>query len=217
VGTIFRTVVAVVAPLFVWSGLLSSGTAEAEPVPVADVTQAADTDDGWHLSAELTKMTVNSVPNMAATPLTREAFVTGKAIATIDGNGKIPVNSGNLILGVQLGCQLDLSQGGNVGISGDVGVGFGVGSGTGIAALGPSAYADIDPNASINLLPGTITTLGLGKKALKGRTGEITVHEAHIKVDGCGGNVSIRFFAYTEISTDNGDDSINTYGDILVL
>src|SRR4051794_6555548 len=79
VGTIFRTVVAVVAPLFVWSGLLSSGTAEAEPVPVADVTQAADTDDGWHLSAELTKMTVNSVPNMAATPLTREAFVTGKA------------------------------------------------------------------------------------------------------------------------------------------
>jgi hypothetical protein len=212
VRTILRTAVLVVSALF-----MCPGVASADPVPVADVTQAADTDDGWHLSSALTKMTVNAVPNMAATPLTKEAFVTGKAIAKIDGNGKIPVNSGNLILGVQLGCQLDLSQGGNVGLSGDIGVGFGIGSGTGIAALGPSAYADIDPNASINLLPGNITTLGLGKKALKGRTGEITVHDAHIKVDGCGGNVSIRFFAYAEISTDNGDDSVNTYGDILIL
>ena len=30
-------------------------------------------------------MTINSVPNMAATAFTREGFVTGKAAATIDG------------------------------------------------------------------------------------------------------------------------------------
>lgn len=83
--------------------------------------------------------------------------------------------TGELILGVQLGCQVDLSQGGN------------------------------------------ITTMGLGKKALKGTHGEITVHDAHVKVDGCGGPVVIRFFAYAGISTDNGDDSVNTYGDILPL
>lgn len=112
-GTISRTVVIAVSPLFV-----CCGTAAADPVPVADVTQSADTDDGWHLSATLTNMTINSVPNMAATALTKEAFVTGKAVAKIDGDGTIPVNSGSLVLGVQLGCQLDLSQGGNLGVSG---------------------------------------------------------------------------------------------------
>ena len=73
------------------------------------------------------------------------------------------------------------------------------------------------PSISVNILPGNITTMGLGKKALKGRNGEITVHDAHVKVDGCAGPVVMRFFAYAGISTDNGDDSVNTYGDILTL
>jgi hypothetical protein len=210
VGAIFRTVAVAVTPL-----CLCPGVAAADPIPVADVTQQAVTDDGWHLSATLTQMTINSVPNMAATPLTKEAFVTGKAVANIDGDGKIPVNTGNLLLGVQLGCQLDLSQGGNAGLSGDFGFGFGGGSTNILSNLGPNF--DISPNASINLLPGNINTLGLGRLALKGRTGEVTVHEAHVKVDGCGGPVSVRFFAYAQIATDNGNDSVNTYGDILVL
>jgi MspA len=196
VGRIFRTLVIVVAALFV-----GGGVAAADPIPIADVTRSADTDDGWRLSDRLTNMTINSVPNMAATPLTKEAFVTGKAVAKIDGNGNVPVNSGNLLLGIQLGCQLDLSQGGNVGISGDIGI----------------SNLDISPNASINLLPGNINTLGLGKLTLKGRTGEVTVHDAHVKVDGCSGVVSIRFFTYAQITTDNGTDSVNAYGDILIL
>jgi hypothetical protein len=211
VGTIFRTVVIAIAPVFV-----ACGMAAADPVPVDDATRSADTDDGWTLSATLTSMTINSVPNMAATPLTKEAFISGKAVAKIDGDGKVPVNSGNLLMGVQLGCQLDLSQGGNVGLSGNLGFSFGSGSGTGLlSTLGPTA--DIDPNASINLLPGNITTLGLGKLTLKGRTGEVTVHDAHVKVDGCSGVVAARFFAYAQITTDNGNDSVNTYGGILIL
>jgi hypothetical protein len=97
----------------------------------------------WHLTAALTRMTINSVPNMAAT-----AF-----------NG----------------------------------------------------------DASINLLPGTITNLGLGKKELKGRSGEIVVHDAHVNVDACGGQVSVRFFTTAMIDTDKSDDSVNAYGDILTL
>jgi hypothetical protein len=84
-----------------------------------------------------------------------------------------------------------------------------------LSALGPNA--SIDPSASINLLPGNINTLGLGKLVLKGRTGEVTVHDAHVKVDGCTGPVTVRFFAYAEITTDNGNDSVNTYGGIVNL
>jgi hypothetical protein len=201
---LFRSAVVAASLLLV----VGDGLARAAPLPMADVTQSAVTDDGWHVSASLSKMTVNSVPNMAATALTREGFVTGEASVTIDGNGKLPVTSGQLILGVQLGCQVDLSQGGNFTLGGDAGIGL---------DPGPNAYADIYPSVSINILPGNITTMGLGKKALKGRTGEITVHDAHVKVDGCGGPVVMRFFAYAEVSTDNGDDSVNTYGDILPL
>jgi hypothetical protein len=81
--------------------------------------------------------------------------------------------------------------------------------------LGPTA--DFGVNGSINLLPGNINTLGLAKLSLKGRSGEVTVNDAHVKVDGCSGQVSIRFFTYAQISTDNGNDSVNTYGDILIL
>ena len=186
----------------------------ADPLPVADVTQSADTDDGWHLSAALTRMTINSVPNMAATAFTREGFVTGKAAATIDGNGAVAVNSGRWCSvcswvsdrpqrgrerrrGRRHRDQPRL-QGGDL-----------------LSDIGP--FADLDGNVSINLLPGTITNVGLGKKALKGRTGEIVVHDAHVKVDACGGAVSIRFFASAMIDTDKSDDSVNAYGDILSL
>ena len=208
-----------VLPAAVGTGvlLLCAGIAHADPQPVADVMQSADTDDGWHLSAALSKMTINSVPNMAATGLTREGFVTGKASARIDGSGKAAVNAGEVILGVQLGCQVDLSQGGNFSIGGSLGIGLNLGPGNGIGALGPSPYADIDPSVSINVLPGNISTVGLGRWTLKGRSGEITVHDAHVKVDGCAGPVSIRFFAYAQIATDNGQDSVNTYGDIVNL
>jgi hypothetical protein len=190
--------------------------AAAEPLPVADVTQSADTDDGWHLSAALTRMTINSVPNMAATGFTREGFVTGKAAATIDGNGGVAVNSGTLVMGLQLGCQVDLSEGGSIGADAEAGFSPSFNNGGNLfSVIGPSA--DIEGNASINLLPGTITNLGLGKKELKGRTGEIVVHDAHVKIDGCGGQVSVRFFATAMIDTDKSDDSVNAYGDILTL
>jgi hypothetical protein len=195
---------------------LGDGVAAADPLPVADVTQSADTDDGWHLSAALTRMTINSVPNMAATAFTREGFVTGKAEATIAGNGAIPVNAGELVVGLQLGCQVDLSEGGSLSAGADAGINPGFSSGSNLlSVIGP--YAEINGNASINLLPGTITNLGLGKKELKGPTGEIVIHDAHVKVDACGGQVAVRFFASVVIETDKSDDSVNAYGDILTL
>ena len=214
-GTIVRTVAIVVTPLFV-----GCGVAAADPVPIADVTQSADTDDGWHLSATLTNQFINPVANMAATSFTKEAFVSGKAVANIDGNGTIPVNFGDLVFGVQLGCELDVSQGGNASLSSTVTGGntfFGSGTTLGNVLLNLIPTPDINPNASINLLPGNIKTLGLGTKKLKGRMGEITVHDAHVKVDGCTGIVAVRFFTYASISTDHGDDSVNTYGDILTI
>jgi MspA len=193
---------------------VSHAAAGADPVPVPDVTQSVDTDEGWHLSAMLSKMTINSVPNMAATPLTREGFVSGKAAASISGGGSSAVNSGTVIVGLQVGCQIDLSEGGSVGASPDLGSSPSTGSSL-LNDLGE--YSDDDDNLSLNILPGTIKNIGLGKKALKGRTGQIMVNNAHVKVDGCGGQVSVRFFTTATIDTDVSDDSVNAYGNILTL
>jgi hypothetical protein len=214
VGNLFKAGALVLALLPLCAGPVV-GSAAADPLPVADVTQSADTDDGWHLSTSLTNMTIDSVPNMAATAFTREGFVTGKAVANIDGNGDASVNSGMLVFGVQLGCQIDLSEGASLSGGGDAGIGLGIGNIVTNDTTGP--YADINGNVSVNLLPGTITNVGLGTKSLKGRIGEIFVHDAHVKVDACGGPVSIRMFATAKIDTDKSDDSVNTYGDILTL
>jgi hypothetical protein len=197
------------------TGGVGGPVAKAEPLPVADVAQSTNTEDGWHLGVGLTQMTINSVPNMAATAFTREGFVTGKAAATIGGSGSSAVNNGTLILGLQLGCQIDLSEGASVGGDAEIGVNPGFNSSNLFSAIGP--YADLEGNVSVNLLPGTITNVVLGKKSLKGRTGGITVHDAHVKVDACGGPVSIRFFSTVTIDTDKNDDSVNAYGDILQL
>lgn len=192
----------------VLAGLLllsATDVAAAEPVPLADVIRSAQTDDGWQLSTSLTQMTINSVPNMAATAFSREGFVTGKATATIDGEGQVPVNSGTLVLGVQLGCQVDLSSGLDLGLSNESDL------------ISARPFEDLLPYVSVTLKPGSITSLSLGRKSIKGRIGKIFVRDAHVKVDACGGPVSVRMFASATLYTDISDDSVNTYGDVVSL
>jgi hypothetical protein len=123
--------------------LMGGGVAAAEPLPLAEVSRSAVTHDGWQLTASLKNMTINSVPNFAATAFTREPFVSGEADASIDGNGTSPVNAGSLIVGLQVGCQIDLSSGGNLGV-------------------GQSAVP-FAPVITLKLLPGWITNVGLAE------------------------------------------------------
>lgn len=96
--------------------IMADGVATAEPLPLAHISRSVVTRDGWQLTASLKEMTINSVANFAATGFTREAFVSGEADASIDGNGSFPINDGSLIIGVQIGCQTDLRPGGEIGV-----------------------------------------------------------------------------------------------------
>ena len=127
------------------------------------------------------------------------------------------MNSGSLVIGVQLGCQVDLSEGGSLDVDADAGINPGFSNGGNLLnIIGP--YADIDGDVVDQPAARDHHAMsGLGKKELKGRTGEIVVHDAHVKVDGCGGQVAVRFFATAMIDTDKSDDSVNAYGDILTL
>ncbi|AQA01338.1 hypothetical protein BVC93_01595 [Mycobacterium sp. MS1601] len=189
------------------AGLIATtgtGVAQAERVLLPDVTQFSDTVDGWHFTVTLTELSVDAVPNLATSQFSKEGFVTAKATATVEGGGDLSVNSGYLVMGVQLGCQTDVSEGLELGIDPDLDT-FDFNSND-IIDL------NIFPEIGTKLKAGNITVVGLGAKSMKSSTATIAVRDAHVEVSECAGPVTIRVFASAKISTDSSDDSLNAYG-----
>ncbi|MEV4126790.1 MspA family porin [Nocardia sp. NPDC049707] len=192
----------------------TSATASADPV--ADKSRVVNTEDGWELRISKTAEDVQRVPNLAATPFTREGFVTLSAATDISGEGREAVNSGTLQLGYQIGCQADVSNGLSLGISAAIGPNamVTVAPSPGLA-VGGSALAL--PNMSTTIKPGTITSITLGTKALAESHGSISVDQVQIKIDACAGAVSLRSFAIVSTSTATADNSVAVYGDPIWL
>ncbi|MBF6175464.1 MspA family porin [Nocardia blacklockiae] len=193
---------------------MAAGPVSADPV--ADRSRAVGTEDGWEVRISKTGEDVYRVPNLAATPFTREGFVSLSATAEIGGEGRAAVNSGTMQLGYQIGCQADVSSGVTVGLSAAIGPNAMV---TVIPAPGVSvgASALALPNMSTTVKPGSVTTITLGTKALAGPHASISVDQVQIKIDACAGAVSLRSFAMVSISTDTADNSVAAYGDPIWL
>src|SRR5258707_2122868 len=83
-----------------------------------DKSRIRTTDDGWRVQVTKADEKLDRVSNLAASPFTREGFVSLKAITDISGHGRMPVNSGSLTVGYQVGCQTDVSNGLTAGLSG---------------------------------------------------------------------------------------------------
>jgi hypothetical protein len=201
---------------------VGGGVAAADPVDVAEVNRSVDTVDGYHLSASLTKMTINSVPNMAATAFTREGFITATVTATVDDNGNAPVNTVKLKLFAQVGCQIELTQGATLLFGTE-------GSGAAADLVAGNPAGRFSPGINVTLLPGYIQEILITEKEMKadlnhfsvkdlaGHQFEISVDDYEVKVDKCGGPVSVRLGATAYMSTDNSDKTVTLYGDILPL
>jgi hypothetical protein len=212
-----QTVVIVIALI-----LASGAQAAADPLPVPDASRSVDTVDGFHFSASLTNMTINSVPNMAATAFTRESFVSGTATASVDDNGTVPVNTVKLTLIAQVGCQVDMKAGGVLSLNGESS-----GSVTDITGLNP--LSRLDPGGNLNLLPGYIEEVPIVDKTiaaqlnhfdvkdLAGHQFQISADEFEVKVNRCAGPVTVRLVAQALMSTDNADKSVTVYSDIFSI
>ncbi|WP_369125104.1 MspA family porin [Nocardia otitidiscaviarum] len=115
---------------------MGSGSASAELVRSPDHVVTKLTVDGWIAEASLVNVVVNTVPNLAQSPWTREAFVDATAIGNITGLGSSGVKSGVLRSGLQLGCNTDVSSGLQTGSS---------------ASIGPNASVTISERPSVNV------------------------------------------------------------------
>lgn len=183
----------------------SIGVAQAEQMAVTDVIRTAATVDGWQVTLSMTEARVNAVPSMSAAPLSSEGYLSARVTLAIDGEGVRPVNSGQLVVGAQLGCQVDLSEGLDLGVDFDTDL------------FDDEALIGVNPDLGSTLHSGGITTVGLGAKTLKGRVATIFILDAHVQADQCGGAVTVRLFASASMSTDTSDDSLNAYGEVLPL
>lgn len=204
--------VAAMAVLFHAVGV-TAVPANAEPTPMAPQVYDKDTRDGWHLQIRIDNESINSVPNLAAATNSREGFVTVSGTATASG-GSSPITDSIFILGYQLGCQSDVSTGlqvggtGGIAPIGSIGIGGGAtGANLGIAS-GAAGFVQtvVQPGVIVDLPLANMTLSNNGKAMLD-------IDNIHIKADACGGDVTIRSYAYLRISTAEAHTEFAVYGD----
>ncbi|ORV85798.1 MspA family porin [Mycolicibacterium iranicum] len=188
--------------------------ASAEPVPMRPLSYDKVSRDGWQLNIRVENEVVNSIPNLANAQNSREGFVTASATATAVG-GANPITDSIFILGYQLGCQSDVSAGLQYGVTGGGGPSGAVGIGGGSPV---SASLGLDGGAAgfvqSVLQPGVIVDLPLSNMTLSPNgQAMIDIDNIHIKADACGGDVTIRSYAYLRISTDAAHTQFAIYGD----
>jgi hypothetical protein len=204
----------------VGSLVLLPGTAAADPVDMAPKYLSKQTRDGWNLSISIEAERINSVPNLAAATTSKEGFVTLSATATAQG-GESPMTDSLFITGYQLGCQTDVSSG--------LGVG-GAGAGGGNAGVDTNLTNPVEASDNVGVAgggagfvqttiqPGVIVEVPMMNMALSpdGRA-MLDLDNIHIKADACGGDVSIRSYAYLRVATALTHTGFAVYGDPLKI
>jgi hypothetical protein len=191
--------------------------ANAAPVPeppAAPIASASpgtlNTPDGWLLTVQARNESMEPVASLTNSPWSREYLVDGSFEGTVTGGGKTKLSGGTLEAGYQIGCgitQDDIESISTVtGIAG-IGIPFATGSIFPLI-LGAQAGNQI----KIDLKPGTINVVPVGKKSFKGTKSHVNITGYRIKVDGCAGQSFIRSYATFTSSTDNTDDVVSYYG-----
>jgi len=168
------------------------------------------TPDGWVLSVQAKNESMEPVASLTNSPWSREYLVDGSFEGTVTGKGKTKLSGGTLEAGYQIGCGI---------VQDDI---ESISTATGIAGIGlPFATGSIFPlvlgaqvgeQIKIDLKPGVINVVPVGKKSFKGTKAHVNITGYRIKIDGCAGQSFIRSFATFTSSTDNTDDVVTYYG-----
>jgi hypothetical protein len=191
-----------------------ANAAPAPAVPAAPIPSAAPgsltTPDGWVLSVVASNESIEPVASLTNSPWSREYLVDASFLGTVTGSGKTKLAGGSMEVGYQIGCgitQDDIESISTLGVTPGLGIPFL--SGTVFPfVLGLSATQQI----KIDLKPGVINVVPVGKKSFKGTKSKVTVTGFRIKIDGCAGQSFIRSYATLTSSTEDTDDVVTYLG-----
>jgi hypothetical protein len=131
--------------------------------------------------------------------------------ATFTGSGMGSAKGGNMEVGYQIGCAIEMDK---IKLNGQIGVGSNAASlgATGTLAFPTSLTFPITGQIEVEPRPGTITNVVVDKKTYKGNSTRVTVKDIHIKVDNCVGASSLRSYAILTSSNGDTDDVVAYYG-----
>jgi len=184
------------------------------PAPAAPMPSAAPgsltTPDGWVLAVSASNESIEPVASLTNSPWSREYLVDASFLGTVTGSGKTKLAGGSMEVGYQIGCGITQDDIESIS-TGGVTPGFGLPfiSGTIFPiVLGLQATEQI----KIDLKPGVINIVPVGKKSFKGTKTKVTVTGYRIKIDGCAGQSFIRSYATLTSSTDDTDDVVTYLG-----
>ncbi|WP_040838056.1 MspA family porin [Nocardia brevicatena] len=194
------------AAAMVAMGLFSTGAADADtfiPLPGGEIVKTLS--DGTVVTVRLVGESALINPSMGATPVHRNAWVTGSAQVELSGTGADA--GGRIFPGYVVGCQVNIDGGGVAG-----------------GVSGATAWED--GTANVGAESGGALTLGPGQaktfyvldiegpddygneehntnNGFSGSSGSVTWVDETIGLSGCGGYAQARAFVSVEVETEN--------------
>ncbi len=161
------------------------------------------TPDGWNLKVSAANETQLPISPLTTAVSSREYLAGGTFTGTVTGSGRTALEGGQIEVGYQIGCGIDLDK---VELVGDVSAGLDIAPLAGPLGIGFGGSIDVI------LLPGEVKEVAVVTKEFSGTTTRITLKDVHITIDGCVGQSFLRSYAILTSSTRNNDDVIGYYG-----
>jgi len=161
---------------------------------------------------------VHPVPPMNGMPTSREAYLDNTSYGRFDGPGTGKIRTGYFVAcAVDLDVSFTVDSGASLDAEATAGVSVGdvVTPSAGVT-IGPSVNAGFD--ASLTITPGKITDIRVGEKALTpGLTGYVVSRDFQVRVDGCGGPLTVQAYTIIEASSPQVDGGEWVMGDPVVM
>lgn len=177
-----------------------------------------DTPDGWTLTLSAERETQAAIPPLTTALSSREYVVGGTYRGDLAGPGDGDPPGGQLEVGYQIGCGIDMSTSNGVSLTGTVGLNPSLGViGTDVISpipdgILPGIGGNIGGGVTVGLKPGIINVVPVTEKEFTGAAPWVMVSNFRVKIDGCVGQSFIRSYALLTRETEMSEAVLAWYG-----
>jgi hypothetical protein len=176
-------------------------------VPSADPA-TLNTPDGWRLALGAKDEALVPIAPLTTAISSREYLASGIFVASLTG-AEPP--RGELEVGYEIGCGIDMSTSNGVTMAGSAGISPGVGFPLSGGFI-PLVTTPLNGILTVGLKPGLIIVVPVVKKEFKGPDPWVMISNFHVKIDGCVGQSFIRSYATLTRVTDQSDVVLSYVG-----
>jgi len=166
------------------------------------------TPDGWTLGLGAKDESQIPVAPLTTAVSSREYLASGTFVGSLIGPEP---PRGQLEVGYEIGCGIDMSTSNGVTMAGSAGVNPGIGFPLAGGFI-PLVTVPINGVITVGLKPGLVIVVPVVKKQFKGPSPWVMISNFHVKIDGCVGQSFIRSYATLTRETDQSDVVLSYVG-----